>query len=486
MRTIRWWPVMIVLAATVAARADSSTTSPTTLPAAAPMVQADLIAVDKAALGADFAKQTPDALYAAQLDIEKYFSGDSADRRAAVRSLALSGVDANVLGKLCHVRMGWQNLGIGKGGNAFLVDTTRAGHPARYFLGVPSDYDRTRPWPMVVKLMSAGELGNAKDPAAVISASHDWAVSQLTEHPDALVLVPIYDPKEGFGPSYAGMNAAMQSLWHAADVVNIDPARVYLIGQGEAASAGWNLVLCYPNYFAAFADFAGAAPADWERVRLISLFNVLPVIWHDDTDRVMPLSASTSLVFALHGKKIPVEFIKTHGIGHLPNPQTVDRVYDIMRQRTRPLYPATVELQSTRPDTLFNRADWLQAWQPMDGGDYQRVFFHGGPENMRIFSNPLTVVATCKDNRIEANLQNVESVTIFLNDQMIDFSKPLKIEVNHHLRYTGPAIPSVQRMLADHLLLGRGWRYFSAAIDIDMLPPPPSPKTRPATGPSPG
>ncbi|HEX4123544.1 MAG TPA: hypothetical protein VHY37_02395 [Tepidisphaeraceae bacterium] len=480
MRIVRLLPVIILFAAGVLRAAPTSAPAPgLALPPAAAMERDALLAIDKTLLGPGLAGQTPDAIYSAQQQIERYFSGASADRKSATKALALSGIDANALGKLCHVRMDWPALA----GGVYFIDTTREGHPVRYYLGVPSTYDRARPWPMVIKLMSAAELGKPKDPAAVLAASHDWAALELRRHPDALVLVPVYDPKEGFGPSYAGMNDVLQPMLHAADVVNIDPARVYLVGQSEAASAAWNLVLCYPIYFAAFDDFAGMAPADWERIRIMNLLNVLPVVWHDDTDKIVPLDQSTSLVFALHSRKIPVEFVKTSGQGHVPNQGTIDRLYDIMINRARPVYPEGVALRSTRPDTLMNRADWLQVWQPMDGGKYGRVFFHGGPDSMRIFDNPLTAVATCKANRIEATIDNVESLTFFVNDQMIDFSKPLTIEVNHQTKFSGLVTPSVQRMLADQTLLGRGWRYFAAAIDVDLLPPPPTtaPKTQPAT-----
>jgi hypothetical protein len=40
---------------------------------------------------------------------------------------------------------------------------------------------------------------------------------------------------------------------------------------------------------------------------------------------------------------------------------------------------------------------------------------------------------------------------------------------------------SIDEMLKDQVLLGRGWRYFTAAVDIDLIP---APTTRPATRPS--
>jgi hypothetical protein len=36
-------------------------------------------------------------------------------------------------------------------------------------------------------------------------------------------------------------------------------------------------------------------------------------------------------------------------------------------------------------------------------------------------------------------------------------------------------------MLKDQLFLGRGWRYYTAVIDLDLAPPP---ATQPTTGPT--
>jgi hypothetical protein len=46
--------------------------------------------------------------------------------------------------------------------------------------------------------------------------------------------------------------------------------------------------------------------------------------------------------------------------------------------------------------------------------------------------------------------------------------------------------PSIDVMLKDQLVLGRGWRYFTAAVDIDLAPPATQPTTKPATQPATG
>jgi len=121
-------------------------------------------------------------------------------------------------------------------------------------------------------------------PLAVI-LSNAQAVRRLLDH-------SLLDLDELWGPSYAGMNRVIQPMHHAAWRVNIDPARVYVIGHSLSGHAAWNLALHYPTYFAAFNPLAGTANEDWQRVRLMNLRNVLPVAWHDADDKVIKVKDS--------------------------------------------------------------------------------------------------------------------------------------------------------------------------------------------------
>jgi hypothetical protein len=64
---------------------------------------------------------------------------------------------------------------------------------------------------------------------------------------------------------------------------------------------------------------------------------------------------------------------------------------------------------------------------------------------------------------------------------MIDFREPVTVSVHGKVRFEGKLSPDVETMLKDQLFVGRGWRYYTAAIDIDLAPPP---STQPATKPS--
>ena len=88
-------------------------------------------------------------------------------------------------------------------------------------------------------------------------------------------------------------------------------------------------------------------------------------------------------------------------------------------------------------------------------------------------------------NRIDLATDNVDSLRVYLNDQMVNFAEPVHIFVNKRPRFSRMVKPSVDEMLKDQLFLGRGWRYFTGVVDIDVFDRPmPQPATRAATRPA--
>ena len=422
--------------------------------------------------------------------LEEYFSAQTAaDRKPIVQQIESLHLNPNAIGRLCRLRTHWPALAPG----AHAIHEKVGPHDVQYFLGVPAAYDRTKPWPLVVKLPTPQPFLTQPPPTPdqIAQLYQGWIRDELSKHPDALLLMPLLNVTTLFGPSTPGMSAVVQPLLHAAGQANIDPARVYLIGHSSAADATWNLAVHYPTYFAAIAPLAGEMPRDWQRVRLMNLRNVFPVVWHDADDQAIKPQSSRDLVRFLRGLKIDVDYEETKGIGHDPTDAIRERVYAKLRSHTRDPYPQRITLQSSRYETPYNRIDWLQVYQPARPGPDRRVIFPRVSARALVFENPYRVEATRTGNRIDITADNVESLRLYLNDQMIDFTRPVTINVNRKGKAEGVVKPNLDEMLKDQLFLGRGWRYFPAVFDIEFSPPPattpaatsrPTPATTPARG----
>src|SRR5271154_4636626 len=144
-------------------------------------------------------------LDAAHQLIEQYFaSPDSASHRVVVSQLVATGIDPNVLGQMCHERQGWQDVAPG----VYYINEKIGPHAVKYFLGVPKGYRHAVAWPLVVKLPAANVFVTdpRPDAEAVVGIYTNWINEELADHPDALVLMPLLNLSELYGPSYAGMN----------------------------------------------------------------------------------------------------------------------------------------------------------------------------------------------------------------------------------------------------------------------------------------
>jgi len=296
------------------------------------------------------------------------------------------------------------------------------------------------------------------------------------------VLMPLLNLDELYGPGEIGMNLVMQPILHAAGQANIDPARVYLIGHSMAAHAVWNIAIHYPTYLAAINPLAGAANEVWQRIRLGDLRNVLPVVWHDASDTVIKVDESRAIVRYLRGMKYDVDYQETQSMGHAPTPQLVKQEYAKVRARVRALYPTDLFLQSDSPDTIFNRIDWLQIYQPLDPGPLSKLVFAHGSGGISIYRNGFRAVASVTaPNTISIDTVNVQTLRICLNDQMVDLGKPISVKVNGKTRFSDLVPQSIDEMLKDQIFLGRGWRYFTAIIDLDLTEPTSRPSSQPST-----
>jgi hypothetical protein len=429
-------------------------------------------------------KFSPDRLpqfHAAHDLLEQYFAADSAEQRGAiVRQIDAIGLDTPTIGRLARLRMNWPQLTPG----VYFINEKAGPYDVKYFLGVPRRYNVSQSWPLVVKLPVANAFVTNPTPDAdrVVQIYTQWIDQELLDHPDALVLMPLLNLDHFYGPGVIGMNLVMQPILNAASKANIDPARVYLTGHSMAAHAVWNIALHYPTYFAAINPLAGSANEDWQRVRLGNLRNTLVIMWHDVTDDVIDVEDSRSLWRYLVRMKYDVAYDETQNIGHVPTAAIVEDQYQKMRKRIRPLYPRQVFIQSSRTETIYNRNDWVQIYQAKDMGMAKKILFARGGGGLTDYQNDFRVLAKLADaNTIDLDLRNVRSLRLYLNDQMVDLSKPLTVTVSGKTVFHGMLNPSIDEMLKDQLFLGRGWRYYTAVLDLDFGDKSP---TRPSVPPN--
>lgn len=401
---------------------------------------------------------------AAHALIERYFAEPSA-RESVLRELEALTLAPDDLSHLARVRRAWAPLAAG----LREIEARHGPLPVHYFLDVPDGYDRLRSSPLVIVLPPPeAYLGRKLEPGAeTLRRSAAWMALHRRRHPDALLLMPVLDRDLLVGPSYLGMNQVIQPMLHVGELVNFDPARVYLAGHSVSAVLAWNLVLHYPTYFAGVQVLAGSASAEWQRLRLPNLRNLRVVVWHDVADKVIPVAQARTIVGILRRLKYDVHYSETRALGHVPDDAVMSAGATLLRGAVRTLRPEVVTLQSNRYEPQFNRADWVQANQPLRPGDESRMIVARGRDAVVLFSMPMRVEAKLlDDNRVEVRAENVDSLRLFLNASMVDPDRPVVVRLNGKVEFEGQVSPSIRVALRDQLVLGRGWRAYTIAIDL--------------------
>jgi hypothetical protein len=126
----------------------------------------------------------------------------------------------------------------------------------------------------------------------------------------------------------------------------------------------------------------------------------------------------------------------------------------------------------------------VQVYQPLRPGKERQLLIKRGTGHVIVSDNAYRVDAAIpKPNRVEVKAENVLTMRLYFNDRLVDMKRPVSVSVNKKVRFEGLVKPSVEEMLKDQLAIGRGWRYYSAVVDIDLAPPP-APTTEPAKKPA--
>jgi predicted esterase len=206
-----------------------------------------------------------------------------------------------------------------------------------YYLFVPANYDPRTKYPLVLCLHGAGEKGD--NPWAVKNNSMAivWARDTNQTKWPCFILVPqcpitgswVYLP----GPGSYSTDAIPISpeLLTVSDIVDsllvkysIDPDRLYITGLSMGGFATWDLIVRFPNKFAAAVPMSGAG--DTSKAALIKHIPVWD--FHGALDNVVPVRGSREMISALEKAGVPAVYTHCHNgdcIG-LPDSIIADRI----------------------------------------------------------------------------------------------------------------------------------------------------------------
>ena len=195
-----------------------------------------------------------------------------------------------------------------------------------YRIFVPEDYNENYAYPVVLVLHGAGERGtdnvnqlnnmvpnmfNKKDSpfyhAIVIAPqcpeNEQWVNTPWANGSYLLKRVPISKP----------LQAAVELLDSVMDTYSVNPDRQYVTGLSMGGFGTWDLLMRYPERFAAGIPYCGAA--DPRQAEL--LVNIPIWTFHDTTDGVVPCKGTQDIVKAIQeAGGTQITYTETAKYGH--------------------------------------------------------------------------------------------------------------------------------------------------------------------------
>lgn len=190
-----------------------------------------------------------------------------------------------------------------------------------YYLFVPANYDAQTKYPLVLCLHGAGERGD--DPSAVKrnSMATVWARDTNQTRWPCFILVP-QCPVNGswvylYGPgSYSTDEIPISSeLSTVNDILDsllvgysIDTNRLYITGLSMGGFATWDLIVRFPNKFAAAVPMSGAG--DTSKAALVKDIPVWD--FHGAMDNVVPVTGSREMIAALEKVGVAAVYTNCH------------------------------------------------------------------------------------------------------------------------------------------------------------------------------
>ena len=331
------------------------------------------------------------------------------------------------------------------------------GQPMSYGLYVPSSYDSSKAFPLVVCLHGAGFTGD--------SYLERWA-SRLG---DAYILAC---PTISMGAwwSRVGEELVLSTIRAVQDRYHIDPDRVYLTGMSNGGIGAWIIGMHHAPRFAAVVPMAsGIDEVLYPFLR--NLRDTSLYIIHGAKDQIMPVWLSRNITHELSQLGIAYvyrehEWTHPHAGGHFFPRQELPDLVEWLGQQRRQRYPLTM--------TVVRDASHLTefGWVRIDSTDRIAMFsdqlIDRQDELMKNRVYAQLDVAVLERNRIEVSTTRVRRYTLFLNDTLMDFSRPLTVVTNGAMSFEGRLVPQLETLLREARHRDDPSLLFPAKLTVDV------------------
>jgi hypothetical protein len=303
-------------------------------------------------------------------------------------------------------------------------------------LSIPPTYQPTENYGLVVCLHGAGFTGAAYLERWQVRLGKDYVLAcptvptgaWFTRGAEELVLATIH---------------SVQRRYH------IDPDRIFLTGMSNGGIGTWVIGMHDAPLFAGLAPMAGGL--DHVLMPFLANLRSMPLyIIHGSKDEVMPVELSRSITKELTRLGYPYvyrEHDREHPVagGHFfPREELPELVTWFNAQRRNPL-PTTVTL--VREASHFQSFGWVRIDATDSIAAFSEDLIDKKDDLIKRREYARLNASIVSPNRIEVQTERVLRYSLFLNEQLIDSSKPLVVLTNGQVSFEGSVTPSLETLL---------------------------------------
>ena len=312
------------------------------------------------------------------------------------------------------------------------------GRPFRYGLYVPPAYDPAKPYALVLCLHGAGFTGDAY--------LERWQTRLNDEYIIACPTLP-----QGNWWTRQASELVMATIEDVESRYHIDLDRVFLTGMSNGGIGAYLIGSHYAPVFAGLAPMASGLD-DVLMPFLENLRHTPLYIIHGAKDDVMPVQLSRTIAAELTRLGYPFvyrEHDRTHPIagGHyFPREELPDLVAWLAERRREP-FPKRL--------TVVRDASHLLpfGWVRIDATDRIASFSDNLTDSRdasivnRVYAKVDAEIVG--PNRIEVRTQRVKRYALFLNQSLVDLTKPVTVVTNGRVSFSGNLESSLETLLRE-------------------------------------
>jgi pimeloyl-ACP methyl ester carboxylesterase len=303
-------------------------------------------------------------------------------------------------------------------------------------LFVPQTYHPSKGYALVVCLHGAGFSGEAY--------LERWQ-ARLAE--DYVLACPTYPAGAWF--TRRAEELVMTTIRAVQRRYHIDPDRIFLTGMSNGGIGTWLIGMHQAPTFAGIAPMASGLD-DILMPFLANLQSTPVYMIHGAKDQVMPVELSRAIsreLAALGYPHVYREHQREHPMagGHyFPREELPELVKWFNAQRRNP-YPTTIRL--VREASHFQAFGWVRIDATDEIAAFSEDLINKRDDLTKHKQYAKLEASIVTPNRIEVATKRVQHYSLFLNEHLIDSTKPLTVVTNGQVLFEGPVTPSLEILL---------------------------------------